>query len=340
MDDSGIRYLLSELGADKIKRSGQGVLATCPLAQWTHSEGRDSRPSFSMKVNESGESPWMCFSCQNKGTAKGLIYKYKEFSGEFRRDLLDLIREQQDGSLENRIKKLGDWDNWSEDSYALNGDSWYIEDYEGDFDIKNFKDVLRSIPKYAVERGITLEQAMKWKIGYHKEMKRLFFTILDEEMDMVGWSGRAIYDYQDPKYFHAEGMKRDKYLYGECFVDRTIRTGYLSEGFMDVLSLDRMGLKNCLGTMGTSCSGHHVEKIKKWFDRVIIFPHNDRPGPNGKAAGMMMAENYHKAITDAGVVSVISPVVDGKKDPGEWDKKDLSWALETIRRQGYEWSGR
>jgi DNA primase len=120
-------------------------------------------------------------------------------------------------------------------------------------------------------------------------------------------------------------------MYGECFVDLRQRTGYIMEGLMDVLNLERMGMKNCLAVFGTACSKIHVEKLSGWFNEVVIFPHNDEENMRGEKAGFKMAQQYHDALKLMGVSVLIAPVIENKKDPGEWTADDLKWVLDRLQ---------
>lgn len=337
MDEGLIQSVLAAMGSKKIRRSGHNIMASCPFAPYSHKGSDDRNPSMSIQINNSGPSAFHCFTCLASGKkSSGLIYKWKEHSGQWLGDLYNMIKAQEGYSPSERLKKLGDWNTQGREVRKTREPvSWFVNDYEAKFNLETFNDFLASIPRYGIDRGITVEQAKKWKIGFHKDYKRLFFAILNENHQMIGWSARAIFPDQEPKYLHAEYMKRDKYLYGECFVDKSIREGYLMEGFMDVLNLDRMGVKNCLATLGTGVSELHVEKLVKWFDKVIILPHDDPPDAKGERPGQKMAEGYSHELKNRGIDVIIAPIVSGKKDPGEWNNEDLIWVQDCIRRWSY-----
>jgi len=352
MDQDSIYRLLSALGVDKTKNLGSNILASCPMAHWTH-KGNDKRPSFSISVNLGGASKWHCFGCgESANKTISLLYRMRDHGGGWNEQAHDIIKTAEYGSSTNRLKKLDGWDNSKRKqiekvSYLKSGD-WHVEGYEPKLDIEDYKEILSEIPRYAIDRGITPEQAYRWKIGFHKNLfpvPRLFFSILDHTGKMVGWSGRAITDGSADacgKYYHLKYFQRDKYLYGEWMVDRKNRTGFLMEGFMDVLNLDKMGLRNCLGTMGISPSPPQIDKLKQWFDNVVIFPHDDEPSKQGVRAGLKMADDYKTALEIVGVNAIIAPIVPKKrlfneelrnpKDPGEWIKSDLDWIMSMIRR--------
>lgn len=335
MDEHSIRSVLQILGSQKIRRSGHNVMGTCPLAPYTHASGQDKNPSFTMKVNPGGDSPWHCFACQQSGTAKGLIYKIKEAGGGFNDEAYRVIKLEMDGSLGAMFGKLGSWDDQrkKKTTGVAVGMDWVVEGYEANFDIKDFEHMLQTVPKYVINRGVTIEQTNRWQLGFDKERQRLFIPIFSEDGKMIGHSARALYPEQEPKYMHAENMRRDKYLYGEHLVDKTNRLGGIVEGFMDVWALERFGLGNCLATMGVGCSYLHVDKLAKWFDTVMIFPHNDPPGQDGRSPGDVMASEYGERLKDKGVKVLVAPKVEGKKDPGDWTADDFMWVFGILKKQ-------
>jgi len=353
MDESGIMKMMDILGSDtsKVKNNGGNLMFPCPLAQYTHSKGSDSHPSFSISINDGGPSRWRCWSCDERANQTiSLLYKLKDYGAGWRSEVHDMINANERGSVVNRIKRLGSFEDVRRKKWVKRStnDSWEIKDYEAKIDIADFADELKEIPQYALDRDISLEQAASWHIGFMANMypPRLMFSILDETGNMVGWSGRKLTDDSDDghsKYHHMKYFKREKYFYGEWQLDRSKRTGYLMEGFMDVLNLDRLGLKNCLATMGVSPSSYQIEKLKNWFDNVIIFPHDDKPNKDGIRVGLKMADDYKLALSLVGVNAIVGPTVPlehdfagvnrNPKDPGEWSKIDLDWVFDKLRGQ-------
>lgn len=339
MDQSSVIRVLEALGARRIKPEGSRVSAGCPFAPYRHTEGTDKNPSFVMEVNPSGPSKFFCYACKAAGKkAISLLYCWKDCTGEWRSDLHDLIRDQEGGSLRERYGKLGSYDERRRMTRRPRTEtSWEVKGYERAFTLDDYGEILKTIPSYAIHRGITKEQAKRWKIGFDQEWQRMFITILDETQKMVGYSKRAILGDQEPKYLHAKDMAKEKYLYGEAFLDRRVRLGFISEGFMDVLALERYGWKNPLGTMGTKSSPQQIEKLRKWFDCVVIFPHNDKkppPGPDGVERlppGMDMAVDYRNALIDVGVKAYIAPFFAGRKDPGEWAASEHAAMRQRLR---------
>ena len=331
MDEQSIVRVLESLGATKIKRAGSRVQSACPFAPYRHTKGTDKHPSFGMEVNPSGPSKFHCFSCKASGQkAISLLYVWKECTGTWRSDLQELIRDQEGGSLRERASRLGSYDDQRRSGLKGRGEtSWHVPGYERAFTYGDYDEIYKSLPQYALDRGITVRQAKKWHLGFDQKYQRLFISIIDEKGKLVGYSKRAIHDDQEPKYLHAKDMARDKYLYGEEFIDRRCRLGFVMEGFMDVLAMERNGWRNMVGTMGTKPSREQIAKLKKWFDCVVIFPHNDdkpplkEDGTQPLSPGQQMAKDYKDALEAEGMTRVyVAPVFQGRKDPGEWSSEE------------------
>ena len=303
---------------------------------------RDGDSVLVRDIEVAGDHSYVAFgigvhNCKAGGKkAISLLYKWKECTGEWKSDLHEMITNQEGGSIFERVKRLGDFRGSKKKAlpHIEASAPWMVDNYEANFEVEEFAEVLKFLPRYAFQRGITADQAKKWGLGYDQDFQRLFFSVIDENGKFVGYSKRAILEDQEPKYLHAQYFRRDKYLYGEQFIDHTVRVGYLMEGFMDVLNLDRLGWVNVLACFGTAVSDAHIEKLKRWFDRVVILPHNDaKPEKEDEdPPGLKMAKDYGRALRDAGVEVIIGPMIKGKKDPGDWSPADAEVVKQRIER--------
>lgn len=328
MNDSDLHDMLLAMGCNKVRMSGHNVVSTCPFASYNHSDGRDTNPSFNIEINPLGESRWHCFSCGQKGrTASSLLYKWAQQSGRALYGWID--RAKADGkpianTFRPRIFK---------DSQPWGVPHRWAPPCE--FNFADYEDLCHEIPQYALERGITPLQAVKWKLGFDRKRTRLFIPVFNEKQEMVGYSGRAILSEQNPKYLHAKGFAKEFYLYGENFVSTDIKRAYLVEGFMDVFSLDRCGAKNVFAFFGAGVGEKQVQKLLRWnISEVVIFPHNDRPNPQGEAPGTRMAEAWRQALQAVGIRVMIGPTIPGKKDVGDWTPEEVRWAVQEISLGG------
>lgn len=128
------------------------------------------------------------------------------------------------------------------------------------------------------ERRLTLEMLKQWEIRWDDKYGRIIIPVRDVMKRLVGYSGRAFSDGVKPKYMHAKGFRRDFYLYGEClWEERRSATCCLVEGFFDVHRLVSYGY-SCGAVMGSHLSDFQIEKLVKYFDKVLIVMDGDKPG--------------------------------------------------------------
>lgn len=146
-------------------------------------------------------------------------------------------------------------------------------------------------------RGLAPLTVTEWELGWHKFKGRIAIPIRDEDGKLVSISGRTFNDdvcsyckgevkkseclqcgkRQPPKYLHSP-FKRDRVLYGEHRHDTSIRSGYLLEGFFQVMATWQNGYANALARMGSHLSRQQAEKLVRWFDHLTIVPDGDKAG--------------------------------------------------------------
>lgn len=324
MDIEGLRFILHSLGCKKMRPSNNGILCSCPFAPYGgHKDSRDLHPSFSISVSSS-ESLFYCFACGRKGTTKSLLYQFREVSGQDVRNLFSYVKENEEVSLRTRLNRLTYNPGYREvvSSFPKKQleEGWF-EREDLNLHMDDFKQYL-CYCGYMNLRGITEEQAKRWNLGVMNG--RIFIPILDIVRHMHGYSLRAMFDEDTPKYLHCPGMKKEKVLYGSQFLDRSSKTAFIMEGFMDVLRLERFGVKNCFAIMGTSLSIEQAKFLLEHFEEVIILPHNDQ---GDDPAGLRMA-NQSKALLlsrKRNFKVIIGPTCPDVKDPGDMTDEQVKW---------------
>lgn len=115
--------------------------------------------------------------------------------------------------------------------------------------------------------------------NYYELFKdRIIFPIYNESGKLVGFAGRTIKPNVEPKYINTkenEIFKKRKLLYGLYQAKEDIRflkeEGILLvEGYFDVLSCHKIGLKNAVAPMGTSLTLDQVNKALIYSKKVIL----------------------------------------------------------------------
>ena len=319
MEQEDIVDMLQGLGCRKIKVLRGNVLATCPFER-NHANGQDNHPGFTIEITPPGEkSRWNCFACGERGLSMGsFAYKVKEILG------VDLTVPHSEANKEYKpqLALSADW--------SPKKDRWWKTSKPLSLKIEDFGYHYRTFPRYAIERGLDEPQVKLWRLGWDDHRRRLFIPTFDVDGALAGWTTRASRKEDRPKYFHCPGFTKENYLYGEHLWDPSLEVLCLSEGFFDVWQMHKAGLPNPSAFFGQGVGSQQVYKIVKRFKKVVIFPHNDKPGKVkregrefSEKAGFRMAEEWKSALEAVGIEVILAPVIRGKKDVGEWDIQEI-----------------
>jgi hypothetical protein len=331
---SEIENVLRVLGAKGVKRSGDQLICTCPFAPWTHKDGKDKNPSFSIAL--SGEHKWKCFggNCQHYGTnLYWLIDRYEEISGQDLSSVKEqcdkyekVIRDKEFRPRLFRFRPAIKWPTKIQAEEKTKPREFRLEDYRHMY-------LESGMPGYAWERGLSLELWQRWQLGFDSARSRLFIPIFERSGKLVGFSSRRILDDGSPKYWNSPGFNKDVFLYGEHLIDPSSDIAFMSEGYFDVWALDRAGLKNPLAFMGTGVGEQQLLKIIKWFKTVVLFPHNDEPDKNGQKAGDVIVEKWIEALRSCGTVVYVVRLPGMIKDVGDMSPGQIKAVLKGAKKQ-------
>jgi DNA primase len=122
------------------------------------------------------------------------------------------------------------------------------------------------------------------KEGYYDRFRdRIMFPIRDVDGRVVGFGGRTLSG-EEPKYMNSpesEIYHKKGVLYGldrsRDYIRRK-KEAIVVEGYMDLLSLYRAGIKNVVATLGTSLTRDHAALLRRYTDRVIVVFDGDEAG--------------------------------------------------------------
>ena len=289
--ETEIRKLLSDYNVVIQTESGKEATIYCPFHKNTHS------PAFYINLKT---GLWQCFnpSCDKRGNFRQL---YKHFTGKtlgYQKtiDPNTLQRELESGLIKVTEQNLE------------------IDSIEVDYDGEDF-----SLLQPLIERGFSKETLQYLEIGFSKIKERIVIPVRDINFKVVGLIGRAVHDWQDPRYLYNKGFKRADVLfniqnakkYDECIV---------VEGSLDCAKVVQSGFKNCVATLGAKLSENQASMLRKWFDKIIIFSDNDEAGSAMRDAIIRSCEGK-----DIYVMSI----PDGLKDPGEMSEQEIKQSYES-----------
>ncbi|WP_456399702.1 DNA primase [Persephonella sp.] len=158
---------------------------------------------------------------------------------------------------------------------------------------------------------------------------RIVFPIRDHRGRYVAFGGRSLSNNQQPKYLNSPETKiysKSKVLYGFFEAKDQLREkkwAVIVEGYMDLLSLYQVGVKNVVATLGTAFTEDQGELLKKFVNKAILMFDSDKAG---KKASIRTA----KILYSKGIDVYYAPLEDGK-DPDDIAKEGSKKVDEVIK---------
>ena len=248
-----LQSILMALGARNVSLGNNRVTCSCLLAPWTHSGGRDSRPSMVVFAEgRHGDPIYSCQGCHRQGALRDLVcflwYKTRrnlmfaiealdgtegvsldQLKGEPFDEALPvknpILREkanraarliQDGGAHEIYRRKRQENDAPWHDKYAV-----AASDKVPEIPWSEYEGHLTDEPHpYAAQRGVSVETWQTWELGVDPKMRRVLFPMRDHRGRLVAISGRL---YEEEVCLRcrgkmittqAEGKKRT--LCGQC----------------------------------------------------------------------------------------------------------------------------
>ena len=147
---------------------------------------------------------------------------------------------------------------------------------------------------------------------YDKFRDRLIFPVIDIRGEVVGFSGRALNDDQDPKYLNSPEtlvFSKRRTLFGMNLAKNSKRGSILLvEGNVDVVTLHQAGFDNAVATMGTSLTTEQTRLISRYAKEIIICYDNDPPGKKATERALDLLKNSEFSVR---VLKLPDRIVDG-----------------------------
>jgi len=264
-----------------LKQEGRNFKALCPF----HAE---KTPSF---VVSPEKQIFKCFGCGVGGNAITFVEKYEGLS------FLDAVKRV----AEICGVELPEGEFEEEDSF---------EEF-GQKAARFFHSQRDKVLSYLESRGVDEETAEKFLLGYAprgylKEFRdfpkealealglinrsgkeffaeRLIIPIFNHSGKIVAFAGRALKE-GAPKYINSpesSAFKKGSLLYGFYQSKEEIlkrREVVVVEGYFDVISLYRLGVKRAVAPMGTSLTENHARFIKRYCHKPVLLFDGDSAG--------------------------------------------------------------
>jgi DNA primase len=335
MDEDSIERLLERLGCDRIRTRGSRVQSSCPFPE-SHWRG-DRNPSFSIKVDGGGKSPYFCFSCHARGTAEWLA---RETGNE------DLVPHWQMPDFKKK--------NWLYSSRANKGSFSHIRRNKEPvfFDNDLVGGFLGKVSRKILDRGITLETAREWRLGIDYKNNRAIFTLYNVDGKLAVVMGRDLTGQSRAKYTNYvldkknncfcpfidhdreedfQSPTKNQFLYGEYYalkvkngqIERRSSDLIVVEGQMDVLSMWQRGW-NVVGVLGSYPSKEQAAKL------ISLVPRDGRVISlmDGDEAGEKCAINLSNRIN--GRIPFFKAKLPDGYDPDSSTEETIKDAIEKV----------
>jgi 5S rRNA maturation endonuclease (ribonuclease M5) len=304
MDQKLAREFLVALGVGVSEYKAEWVTAPCPMARWRHASGKDSHPSFGIRLG--GKPHYNCFACNKGGDLAGLLDELIHLSKNDPVPTMDIgeaYRVLEQDSKKGYITQP-EWKMYEthEDSVPIAWPEWWLESFFRARDCPVARD-------YLIKRAVPQTLWDTFDIRYDTSRNAVCLPVRDRDSRLVGMRGRHLDPMKEPRYHDYDFNdvnNTSKVWYNE---DRIVLTKpiVLVEGAFDLIRVYQC-YRNVLSPLSAQMS---ISKIKK----LLVFPQVFCLFDNDKA-GQIAYEKVKMALGKRIAVRQLK-LPEGVKDPGE-----------------------
>lgn len=296
-----------------LEQKGKNFFAVCPFHD-------DHNPSMSISPDK---QIFNCFVCHSGGNVFNFIMRYEKI--EFLEAVKAVARKVNipfEININSKIeqntsnKKYYDIFKLSNIFYQNNLNTKLADNARKYLKIRNITaDMIKqfqigvafddnSLNKLLISKNYIKEDLLNIGICGNKNdylfdifRNRIMFPLWDIEGNTVGFSGRIYDNSDDSKYVNSQEsviFKKGKMLYNyHNAIDICKKENYILvvEGFMDVIRLYEIGIKNVVATMGTAFTKEQAILIKKLSLNVILCFDGDEAGENATTLAIKELES-------------------------------------------------
>ncbi|WP_127717892.1 DNA primase [Halobacteriovorax sp. HLS] len=178
----------------------------------------------------------------------------------------------------------------------------------------------------AKELGLIKVDKNDNKSHYDTFRDRIIFPIWDQFGQVVGYTSRAVFDYQKAKYMNSREsfiFNKKHILYGLHLAKSSIRSKdavILVEGNMDQIALFNKGFTNSVAVQGVALGETSLRNLKSMTTNFYLCLDNDQAGWNA-------SERIHKQCVEAGITPKFVDL-NPHKDPDDFLQAEGSIELQ------------
>lgn len=189
----------------------------------------------------------------------------------------------------------------------------------------------KAIPLPLVEEAKLIKARSGGKTGYFDLFReRLMFPIHSTMGEPIAFGGRIL-EKGEPKYLNSPEtpvFHKGKVLYGLAQTAKFIRSddqAIIVEGYMDLISLYKVGITNVVATMGTALTPDHGKMLSRITKNIVVLF-------DGDSAGQTAAERSLPILLGAGL-HPRGLVLPDNQDPDDFVSKNGPDALRALIAQ-------
>lgn len=298
-----------------VKKRGKSFLALCPFHP-------DKNPSLHISQEK---QVYHCFSCKAGGNVFSFVQNYEKIgfieaaeklaekagikiayegkgfdtSNELS-ELLEINRAAADyfrktlvelrGSEGEFVRTYLKQRNIDEDTAEEFGIGYSLNRWDGL--VNHFLEEGTFTVEQLERAGLVVRKEGERDSEYDRFRGRLMFPVYNESGKVVAFGGRKLYE-DDPlgKYINSPETRlynKSRILYGLNFAKDKIKFSdsvILVEGYMDLISMHRHGIKNVVASSGTALTEEQVKLISRYTRNVYVLYDADEAGVNAARRG-------------------------------------------------------
>lgn len=316
-----------------IEKKGKNYFAICPFHD-------DHNPSMSISPEK---QIYTCFVCGASGNVFNFVMNYERIS--FSEAVFKVAKKAGISLSMNNIAKTSIKENKYDKFYKMfditckyyqnNIKTIYGKDANAYLNKRNINDDVikefeiglslndNNISKLLKSKGFNMNDVVdvglcgkKENFTYDIFRNRIMFPLHDTSGNVVGFSGRIYNQEDESKYVNSKEsviFKKGKMLYNykrAMNYARDEKQIIVVEGFMDVIRLWSIGIKNVVATMGTAITKEHADLIRRLSKNVILCFDGDKAGEKATIS----------AVEELGKIDIIPKIIrlEDNLDPDEY----------------------
>lgn len=288
MDQASVLQFLACLKAKQVQARGKWVVCACPLAPWRHDSGKDTSPSFAIRVEDHKQSYFNCFACQS-GKLGDLVAELVHLKGQALG--MDLGAAYALVDLEDAQKlnlHIKEWGEQSEEQQEYIIPEWWLKTFPLAWPVPYAREYLQT-------RMVTEEIAHALDIRWDRSYRVVCFPVRNRDGELVSMRGRFISPKPGASSYHVYpfmGQQNGQAWLGESTVDFG-QPVLMAESVFDLTSCRRV-YDNVVSPMSVGINAPRMQRMAGCVEVVTLFDH----GKGGDKARHIVTKHLGSAMVN------------------------------------------